>query len=476
MLKFPEKHIVWSMLLLMLVVFAGVIFNTENSFGGADNYSHFKLAYWGWKYPDMLFDHWGKPLFTILASPFAQFGFKGVRFYNLLMGLLTAFLAWKIAKYMIFNQSWIVIFLVLFMPVYFMLMFTSLTEVTFSFFITLSVYLFFKEKYIWSAIMVSLLPLARTEGIVLFPLFVFAFLLKRKYSALPFLLTGFMVFSFAGRPFHESFWWLITDMPYNSSAKDIYGTGSLFHFVDQSPNIFGLLPGIFFIFGLIVLLYKWIGKDRFRMKDTFYFILLVPGSFLVLFAAHSYAWWKGIGNSLGLIRVIGSVAPLAALTAMAGVSLLFDIKKRRWIIAISVLFVIAFGFYINDTIQRDKKYFHPSRPQKLMNETAKWIKTNDLIRYKIIYYDPYLAFKLLLDPRDPSKSGKRLPTNENFLSSVPDSSIIVWDAHFGPNEGRMPLERLEKQPELKELKVFKPEKPFKVLGGYDYRIVVFQKQ
>ena len=476
MKNLSDKLLVGTILSGLMIIFTVVIFKTENSFGGADNYSHFKLAYWGWKYPDMLFDHWGKPLFTILISPFAQFGFNGARIYNMLMGLLTAFFTWKIARYFHFHQPWIVVFLVVFMPVYFILMFTSLTEVTFSFFITLAILLFFKKRYIWSAVVFSLLPLARTEGVVLMPLFILAFVFKRKYSTLPFLLTGFLVFSLAGWPFHNSFWWLITDMPYSGSANDIYGRGPLFHFVHQSPNIFGLLPGIFFILGILVMTYKWIKKDHFKTDDIFYFLLLVTGSFFVFFAAHSYAWWKGVGNSLGLIRVIGSVAPLAALTAMAGVSVLIGIKKKHWVAVIYVALAIAFGFFINDTVQRDKRYFQVSRPQQLMTNVAGYMKENGLDQYKIIYYDPYLAFKLYLDPRDASKSKKRLPVRENFLSSEPDSSIIVWDAHFGPNEGRMPLERLEKQPDLKKLKVFKPEKPFKVLGGYEYQVVIFQKQ
>ena len=181
MLKTHPKYTVWLILSLLFIVFILIIFNTANSFGGADNYSHFKLAYWGWKYPDMLFDHWGKPLFTLLMSPFAQFGYKGARIYNMLMGLSTAFLSWKIARRFGFHHSWIVVILVVFMPVYFILMTTSLTEVTFSFFITLAILLFFKEKYIWSAVVFSLLPLARTEGVVLMPLFILAFLLKKQF-------------------------------------------------------------------------------------------------------------------------------------------------------------------------------------------------------------------------------------------------------------------------------------------------------
>lgn len=65
MKNLSDKLLVGTILSGLMIIFTVVIFKTENSFGGADNYSHFKLAYWGWKYPDMLFDHWGKPLFTI---------------------------------------------------------------------------------------------------------------------------------------------------------------------------------------------------------------------------------------------------------------------------------------------------------------------------------------------------------------------------------------------------------------------------
>jgi hypothetical protein len=79
------------------------------------------------------------------------------------------------------------------------------------------------------------------------------------------------------------------------------------------------------------------------------------------------------------------------------------------------------------------------------------------------------------DPRDASSSQHYLYYSEDFLNPVPDGSIIVWDAHFGPNEGRTPIERLLERKELRLLKVIKPEKPFKVLGGHDYKILVFQK-
>jgi len=62
MMRFDRKKeltLVLSLLAIFFLASVVIIFNTENSFGGGDPFSHFKLAYWGWKYPRLLFDDWG---------------------------------------------------------------------------------------------------------------------------------------------------------------------------------------------------------------------------------------------------------------------------------------------------------------------------------------------------------------------------------------------------------------------------------
>lgn len=475
MTKNWDKYLAYSILGVTFVVSVIIIFSTTNSFGGGDHYNHYKLAHWGWKYPVMLFNHWGKPVFTILISPFAQFGINGARLFNLLMGIITAFFCWKIAEHFSLNHAWLTTVLVLYMPIYFILMFTSLTEVTFSFFLVLSIYLFFKEKHIFSAIILSFLPLVRTEGIILFPLFIIAWLLKSKYKALPFISVGFIVISLIGWPFHENLWWLITEMPYTGRAKEIYGSGELLHFINHRDKILGSYIGYAFLLSAVVVIIKWIVNDHFRFGGNFYFILLIIGSFVGFFAAHSYVWWKGIGNSLGLIRVIGSVTPLAAIVIVAGISPLYDYKKRWFTISVSALLVVLFILFVKDSVNRYKSRFDISEEQKVIAIAADYVKKNKLNKHKIYYYNSFLEYKLNIDPGDRIKGQKHLPRNENFITSVPDSSIIIWDAHFGPNEGRMPILKLMEKKELVVIKVFQPKKKFKVLGGHNYQVVIFQK-
>jgi len=470
-----ELALVLSLLAIFFLAFVVIIFNTENSFGGGDPFSHFKLAYWGWKYPRLLFDSWGKPVYTILVSPFAQMGMNFARMYNVLMGLLTAFFAWKLVRELKLNNAWLVVLLVLFAPIYFSLMFAALTEVTFSMLLILSLLLFFQRKYIWSAVVISFLPLVRTESVVLLPLFLLAFGLKKQWKVLPFFTVGFFLISWLGRSFYHSFWWLITEMPYKGGAADIYGHGSLFHFIQQTRGILGYPIAVLFCVGLLAGLWFWIKKDRFQLNQRFYFLLLIPGSYLLFLAAHSYVWWQGIGNSLGLIRVIGAVTPLAAIMALSGFDVLADVfsKYRKITVAVSAL-LLLWIVYEGVTTHRDG--FKRSKPQQILAQACNYLKENDLDKYKIYYFSGYIPYRLGIDPYDSQHSSEGVPHISKISDAIPDNSIIVWDAHFGPNEGRTPLDKLLNDNGLQVLKIFRPKKPFKVLGGYNYAVYIFQKK
>lgn len=473
-----NNRIIYLILALGFVAGIIIIFFTQINYGGGDSIQHYNLAHWGWEHPKLLFNHWGKPVFTMLMSPLAQFGINGARIYNLLMGFATAIVIWKIAKHLKFKNSALCLLFVLFTPVYFILIFTPLTEVSFSFFVALSILLFFKKKYYLSAIVLSFTPLIRTEGIVLLPLFITAYTLRKKVLTIPLLTIGFWLISLLGYQFYDDFWWLITKMPYSGSAKDIYGSGSIFHFIYNTSDeraILGKILGTLFILGLILSLIRWKKNDKFKFSETFYFLLLVPGSYIVFFLAHSFVWWQGLGNSLGLLRVIGSVTPLAALTALCGLNLITDFVSKISKVAGSTL---AYGIVLLIFMYGIKDYkssFNLSPPQQLLRQSTEFIKKTNLNKHKIYYFDPYVVFGLGIDPYDKTKGYRGVPNVEKPSLGIPDSSIIIWDAHFGPNEGRVSLEALQEQKSLKTIKIFKPETPFIVLGGHNYEVHIFMK-
>ena len=467
-------RLVLSLLGLFFIAALILVFNTENSFGGGDHFTHFKLARWGWSYPKLLFSHWGKPVFTLLISPFAQLGIDAARLFNVLTGLATAFLAWKLARELRFKNSLLVIFFVLLVPVYFSLMFSVMTEVLHSLFLVLAVWLFFKKEYNWSAVAVSFLPIVRTESVVLIPLFLLAFGLKKQWRAIPFMVTGFLIISLAGWHFYNGFWWLVTEMPYKGSAAGIYGHGTLFHFINHTKGILGYpIAGLFYV-GLLASLWFWYKKDAFKVTDRFYFLLLVPGVYLTFLAAHSFVWWKGLGNSLGLIRVMGSVTPMVAVTALVGFNFIEDLfSKYKKLFAGFALILFLWMMVMLFSVCR--RGFKRSAPQVVLKQATDYVKINHLDRHKVYYFNNYVPFQLGINPYNNQQSSWGIPASAKVSVSIPDSSIIVWDAHFGPNEGRTPLKKLLNDNGLEVLKVFEPERPFKVLGGYNYQVYIFQK-
>lgn len=449
------------------------ISSTYCNFGGGDSIVHYEFAHWGWKHPELLFKHWGKPVFTILASPFAQFGINGVRIYNMLAGLLTSWLAYKTVKTLKMQNPVIVIFFVVFTPIYFATMFSSLTEVTFSCFLMASVYLFFKDKYIFSAIAFSFLPIIRTESIILIPTFIFVLIIKRKYTCLPFLLTGFVLFSFLGMSFYNNnILWLITEMPYRGGTSEIYHSGSLFHFVNKTNLITGYIIGVLSFTGLIMALWHFSFRDNFKNNKLLYFILLIPVPYLIFFVAHSFVWWKGIGNSAGLLRVMTAVTPLAAVTALYSYNFLTKNLNTK---IVTILSVIVLSVVMSKGITTYKHSFYKSNSQQLLLQSVDYIKSNSLDTNKIYYFDPLVTFGLNLDKHDESKCNYTVPNINHPSTSIKNNSIIIWDAHFGPNEGRLPLENLMNDNGLVLLKSFFPKTPFKVLGGHSYAIYIFQK-
>lgn len=320
----------------------------------------------------------------------------------------------------------------------------------------------------------SFIPLIRSEGIIILPLFMTAFLLKRRYAAFFSLFAGFILFSFVGFFVYHNFWWLITKNPYTGNAEGIYGHGTLLHFVDKLPVILGWSMTFLFLVGITVLIYKWIKGEKGKLGKTFYFLLLVPGSFLIYFAAHSYAWWKGIGNSLGLIRVIGAVAPAAAISALIGFDkILIYLDKRSGIFKKIITLGVVIWIMIAGAMTY-RNSFEVSAPHKLMNQAVEFVKTHNLEDRPVYYFSSYFVYKMGVDPYY-GNFRKWYPKGKHSIEKLPAGSVIVWDAHFGPNEGHMPLDKLLDNSRIKVLKKIEPPHPFKVLGGYNYTIYVFQK-
>jgi len=465
-----EKKLLWFFLSALFLLQLLFIFLNEKTFGGADSITHFQTTRFAFKYPELFLNHWGKPVYTTLSAPFAVFGFKMAQAFNLLTGLLALWFVYKIAKQIFSEGALYMVVFTAFAPIYFLLMTACLTEILFSLVLVISVWLFIKSRFIFAAIVLSFLPFVRTESIVILPIFAVAFLLKREWIPVLFLITGTIFYSVVGYFVFHDFFWIVNRFPY-PQGDSVYGSGSLFHFIKKSNYIFGI-P---FIALLLTGLYSWISEifRKFSLKnESLILFVIIAGSWLTYFAAHSFVWWRGIGGSLGLIRVIGAVIPLAALTALKGIQFVFEkIKNKKIAIGVIVFLAVAqiFLFF-------NKNHF-PTKADaidKLITESSSFLKENPQPG-RVFYFNPEFVFYLGLDPYDQTKSSWGVGDKMQPSNSMKFGDVLIWDAHFGPNEGRVSPDAVKNDKNLQLVKTFLPVENIKVLGGYDYEIRIYKK-
>lgn len=463
-----EKIIAVVLTVLCAVVFVWLALVSDSSYGGADNYIHYRISRYAFNYPHFFLDHWGKPVFTVITAPFAQLGYKGMILFNVLLGLLTSYLCYLICKQLRYSVSPFVILLVCFTPVYFSLMPSAMTEILFSFVLVLSVLLFIKEKYTLSLAIISFLPYVRTEGIILLPLFFLMALIKKQYSCMPWIMLGTILLTIIGYFYYRDILWLINENPY-SGASEIYGKGEWYSFIERYKEISGTPIGILMLIGIVALTIEAIRQRK--VTEELVLIFFPLAGYL---AFHSVLWWKGIGSSAGLTRVMAGVAPFIAVMALKGISYFEPFFSKR-IIVKSLVVIIPAIFVIKEPIKIFNPPFRLSPPEQLIKETSDWLKSSEYYNNVIHYYNPLFYHFLELNPYDKERIRELIPDPEKPETEVKLGSIILWDAQLSPNEGRLPLKNLMESNYYKLIKVFRPKDAFKVLGGLDYEIYVFQR-
>jgi hypothetical protein len=58
--------------------------------------------------------------------------------------------------------------------------------------------------------------------------------------------------------------------------------------------------------------------------------------------------------------------------------------------------------------------------------------------------------------------------DRRYLDTIPAGSVLIWDAHFGPNESKIPIDSLLANSRQKVVNYFRPDKPWITLGGGFY--------
>ncbi|HER09295.1 MAG TPA: hypothetical protein ENO20_10350 [Bacteroides sp.] len=469
-----QKYLVPALLFALFVTYTVLVFLSEGTHGGADDIGHYRRSRYAFQFPHFFLYHWGKPFFTAISSPFAQFGFNGIRIFNVLAGTAAAYFTYRTAVLLKFRYPILAIFLVISSPLYTVLMLSGMTEILASLMLILTIFLFYRKQYIWSALLLSFLPFVRNEAVVILPLFLVAYAWQRQWKPIPFLFFGFVFYSIVGSFYYDDILWVIHQMPYKGTAQGIYGSGELLHYVKASKYIFGIGLAVLIILGLLLwILDPLVTKSRLG-KEWLLEMLVVYMPFLVYFAAHSYVWWKGAANSVGMIRVMIAIIPSAVLLGVFAWS-----RIMEWIPVPKVLKqVLTAIFCVVLVITPHRVYTIPVPlvgTQRILKDASVWLRESAYFENRIYYYDPFFTHFMKLNPYDQQRSHQFVHDRQHPEKKIEEGAIVIWDAHFSPNEGQLPLENLMDNPHFRLVHLVRDKKPFTVLGGYEYEIYVFQR-
>ena len=463
----------WWMALAMVAVIVRLL--STGLLEGGDGIQHYQIAHFSWQHPALFLDHWGKPLFTLLSSPFAQLGHWGMTLFNALCFVATCWAADGLLRRAGSLARWLFPPMLLLVPVYGSMVLAGMTEPLFALLTVLVLRALHEDRFVLAMVIVSFMPYARPEHIAFAPFVILYVGWCKQWKALPFALTGHVVYALAGLVAFGDPFWAINSDPY-TGAQSIYGSGELSHFVDHLPESFGtpLLWSVGISTGIAVVWWFRRSEDR-KMLRLIGVCALLPSLGILL--VHSVLWWKGWKSSLGLVRIMATFAPLVVLCAVwpvvrAGATVLRSVFVQ-WALGLLVL-----GIYPACAV----KSFLVEQPlpvvagsyERFISDVGRRVGEIKDEYGRVLYFHPQVAYAADLDPYDPSETIQGIGAALDS-TGLKEGDLLVWDAHFGPNEGGVPLDRLMNDPGLQLLEVMVPEERMIVLGGQPFEAFLFTR-
>ena len=430
-----------------------IILRFDGTADSGDSVQHYLIARYAFEHPRLFFDHWGKPFFVLLSAPFAQFGFAGMKLFNLLAAAGSAGLAALCCRRLGYAHAAWACVLFICAPYSFELVFSGLTEHLFGLVLILGVYLALIGHTAWAMALVSFLPFVRSEGLVIMGVWGLYLLAQGRWRLLPLLMAGHLAYAFAGAWAHGSPLWVFNKIPY-ATPDSVYGAGQLLHFADQlfyviGPVLYGLLA--LGMLGMII-----------RRKSTAEEQWLILGSFLAYFMAHTLFWYFGIFNSMGLKRVLVAVMPLISILALGGLNFVLSWMENRKALqqAVFVLVlagVLIFPFTKNKAAVDWGNAFTLKADQQLAQKVAAFIQEANIRTDSTTFFfsHPYLSIPLGLDYFEPEQ---RRELDSAALQFLKPGDIVVWENWFAVVDKGVSLEELGERYGLQALSRFKRKK------------------
>lgn len=443
-----------------------MIFHNEVPIDTGDGIVHFGYAQDSWEHREQLLFHWAKPLFTLLSSPFAQFGYNVYLLFNVLVYLLTCVTVFLIFRKLRLAAGYFVFFplVLLAAPDYTACVLGGMTEPLFGLLLAIILCCAFSERWILLAIVASFTLFSRSEGMLIVCLSALLLVYNKAWRALPFLATGFVIYGFAGIPVYGTFWWYFTEDPY--TATGFYGRGNWYDYIRGYSGYAGhsmryLVP--VGCFGWYLLYRRKDGPG----KGILFFSVAV---FVLILLVHSYLWYYGLKGSAGLTRLgtLGLIPLVIALFIGAN-----RFTKELHLLPQAVLFIV-FGYYLGKKISLLPYPKHATENERTIMQAADYVKAHFPDR-RVKYFSPLFGWKMgARVHNDPLVNIWYFYADTTVLNKLGEGEIVVRDMFFGHAEAGLPRDFIAGRKELKVVKVFESHSGQHPVPGEKNDVIVFE--
>jgi hypothetical protein len=442
-------------LLFVVACIVALVLNGTN--GGGDSIGHYLLAHHAWKYPNLFFNHWGKPVFTMLSSPFAQFGFKGVKLFNVFVtfGAVLCTIA-LVKSYFSKYAVWV-------LPIYFCapegigVIFSGLTEPLFALLFGLTLWLIHRQKNLLAILIASFLPLSRSEGLIILIVIGVYMLLNRKYSLLPFMLFGQLIITLLGYSVYHDPLWVFTKIPY-AHQNALYGSGPFMHYLQSMPHVFGIVSTVLLYVGCCIYIIRSI---RQLISSAWYEVLsdvrfIIYGSFIAFTLAHSVFYALGTFNDIGLTRVFIAVFPAMVFISVESVCYIHSFTKKFTVVRNLSAYLTSIAFcamiyfcYVGSLYSIPyARVFMQDHSQQLINSHVVPYLKKHYNNYTYYFSDNNIAMYASYDKYKKGEYSSEISALKPGLN-IGENEIIIWDNWFSVIEEHITRDEMVHKSNLK---------------------------
>jgi hypothetical protein len=388
---------------------------------------HFLFARWSFEYPWFLVSVWARPLFTALYAVPARFGYPVAKLLTVAIALAAAWNTAQLARAHGLERAELAVPLLFLQPSFLLLCSETMTEPLFALVLAVALRLHQAGRIRAGMWVAALLPLARPEGFFVALLWG-AFVAFDPRAGRTFLRRTLSTAQLGGG---VALWWvaatlltrdpkfILHNWPPNWAAGATYGTGPLLQYwIIRGHILAGPVLQALFGLGLLALLVS-------RRA------LLPVASLLLVAGLHSVFFRFGWFGSAGYARYLVCVAPPLALATLAGWNVAAGWARRvpgalRLTCGVAVLFWSAWLClaYVDS--------WGSSRDARAVDGMVAWFEAHPRPVKRLVFSQAYMSIRFDRDPAERPKLGSDAEQNLQLLRALSSGTLILWDAHTGP--------------------------------------------